>query len=184
METEENYNLRVEKKNSNKCINFDRKEISYHKNTFEFCDLLTNKFEIIHVKRYRSSTSSLSHIFTQAIFSSKVLVSSSEVRKEILKKIPTTKDWVKIQKTFSDYDPKQYTVTFVILKDFKDQKETDLPLLFKLTLMEVVNIIQSYGYNFRLVFVNKEEDHVKIEDLTREVDIEKARKSKKNNLDR
>ncbi len=45
---------------------------------FEFCDLLTPDYHIIHVKKY-SSSSVLSHLFSQAYVSAEALINTSDV---------------------------------------------------------------------------------------------------------
>lgn len=49
---------------------------------FEFCDLLTSEHHIIHVKKY-SSSSVLSHLFSQAFVSAEALINSPEVATQV-----------------------------------------------------------------------------------------------------
>ncbi|TBV09386.1 TIGR04141 family sporadically distributed protein [Phytopseudomonas dryadis] len=49
---------------------------------FEFCDLLTPEHHIVHVKKY-SSSSVLSHLFSQAYVSAEALINSPEVTAQV-----------------------------------------------------------------------------------------------------
>src|SRR5699024_6933895 len=64
-ESEEEFNERASNNNElPEMINMDRKNILYDNSKIELCDLLTNKRELIHVKKWYSS-STLSHLFSQ-----------------------------------------------------------------------------------------------------------------------
>lgn len=51
-------------------------------NKFEFCDLLTPEHHIIHVKKY-SSSSTLSHLFSQAYVSAETLINTPDVTAQV-----------------------------------------------------------------------------------------------------
>ncbi len=161
-ECEATYNKRICGKNNTKYVVFDKENISYNGKKFEFCDIFTKDLEIIHVKRYWNGSSSLSHIFVQSSVSAKLLRSSDEVRTQIKEKLPG-KNWNKVKNELGDtLNPKKFTIKYAILKKF-NEKEIDMPLLFKIGIMDSINLLKAYGYNFELVFINSEENPVEVD---------------------
>jgi len=59
-------------------------------------------------------------------------------------------------------NPKKFTIKYAILKKF-NEKEIDMPLLFKIGIMDSINLLKAYGYNFELVFINSEENPVEVD---------------------
>src|SRR5699024_8218801 len=82
---ENDYNESVAKTRDD-VISMDRKLINIDRGRFELCDLLSDAKHLIHVKPWTSS-STLSHLFSQGRISAETIINIPEVIPQINEKI-------------------------------------------------------------------------------------------------
>lgn len=142
---EEEYNKNVCQDNEEKCFLMDRKIIRYGggRSSIEFCDLIINKTDFIHVKRFRGS-SALSHLFFQGANSARLFLSASAFRKEVNKLLPA-------QWNFRDpIEPSDYEVVFAIISKAKEKVKDLLPFFSKISFLQIYNQLRLYRYKVSL----------------------------------
>ncbi|WP_285276252.1 TIGR04141 family sporadically distributed protein [Halopseudomonas bauzanensis] len=106
----------------------------------EFCDLIRDSSELIHVKYYRSS-STLSHLFSQGFVASEAFISDSGFRKRLNEKLP---DSTKLKCTDSRPDPSGYRIVYAIATNRSVPKE--LPFFSKVTLKNALKTLKTLNY--------------------------------------
>lgn len=135
------YNTRISKELDDFVL-MDRGNISYGggHSQIEFCDLLSRNKDIIHVKRYGSS-SVLSHLFAQGRLSGELFQMEEEFRKKVQEKLPEefTLDNL-IVKPKSD----EYQVVFAIISDAPGK--LTIPFFSRLNLKNSVRNLRGLGY--------------------------------------
>jgi len=123
----------------------DRKLVSYGgaHSTIEFCDLLTDTKQLVHIKRYGGS-SHLSHLFNQGVVSGELFVSDSKFRKSVNEKLPAA---YKLANADETPDPREWEVVFAVIS--KSNNPLDIPFFSKVALRNAQRRLQSYGYKVR-----------------------------------
>jgi|GEM_PF-1952843 len=82
--------------------------------SIEFCDLITSKNHLIHVKKY-SSSSTLSHLFSQAYVSAETLLREPGIVDQVNEKLKEEGDF---RFYFDSGDqPRKVTITFAIMQE-------------------------------------------------------------------
>ncbi|MGV0982272.1 MAG: TIGR04141 family sporadically distributed protein [Polynucleobacter sp.] len=143
--TEKEYNEFVAKSSNGKILLLDRKLI----NRVEICDLLTQKNELIHVKRYGGS-SVLSHLFSQGLVSTNLLLSDEDFCKKAKSK--------HIHPPFNLIDAnnevnrENIEVVFAVASNDK-AAFPDLPLFSKITLKFVSSQLHLMGVKCSLLMI-------------------------------
>lgn len=117
--------------------------------SIEFCDLLSAKAEMIHVKR-KSRSATLSHLFAQGSISASTLIGDGSFRDAVRLKLGqlTGNDarWLDlVPASGSRPDRSRYTVHFAVLTNSKGTGAGWLPFFSKLNLMQTARQIQSLG---------------------------------------
>lgn len=107
----------------------------------EFCDLIKDSSEFIHVKYYRSS-STLSHLFAQGFVASEAFISDSGFRNRLNEKLP---DSTKLACTDSRPDPSAYRIVYAIATNKEVPKE--LPFFSKVTLKNALKTLKTLNYS-------------------------------------
>lgn len=107
----------------------------------EFCDLIKDSSEFIHVKYYRSS-STLSHLFSQGFVASEAFISDSGFRNRLNEKLP---DSTKLACADSRPDPSSYRIVYAIATNKKVPKE--LPFFSKVTLKNALKTLKTLNYS-------------------------------------
>lgn len=142
---EDEYNNYVANNNQD-FILFDRKTIPLggSRDKIEFCDLVRNNNELIHVKYYRSS-STLSHLFSQGCVAAESFVSDVEFRKKLNKKLP---DSMKL----TDLERRPKSSEFFIIYAIAVNRDIPLKLPFfsKVTLKNALKTLTALDFNVRL----------------------------------
>ncbi len=146
---EEDYNKYVSGSFSN-IENMDQKTVTglggpYDK--LEFCDLVKDSNEFIHVKYYKSS-SALSHLFSQGLVASEAFISDNEFRKRLNDKLPGT---CKLKEPESRPDPSAHRIVYAIAINRNIPKE--LPFFSKVTLKNALKILKALNYNVSLAAI-------------------------------
>ena len=116
-------------------------------NSIEYCDIVTDKAEIIHVKDGGSS-SKLSHMFNQGLVSTRLLTIDKIYRTSFSSLIKNKK--VKASLGFPKLDPAEITIVFRILRKGPN---FSLPFFSKLILFDTYTKIKAMGFQFRLDWV-------------------------------
>lgn len=157
------YNERTHEGDKNRFALMDQQciQIGASKSKVEFCDLLSNKREIIHVKRYGAS-SVLSHLFSQGVNSGELFLMEEKFRKEVNKKLPQAHRIADIKRRPT---PKEYQVVFAVISDSKGDLE--LPFFSKLNLKHAARRLSSWGYEVALAKIAVDERYAKTEDLSK-----------------
>jgi uncharacterized protein (TIGR04141 family) len=144
-EKEKDYNLRVASEKPTNIISLDTKTIQYggSYSKIEFCDLLTINKEIIHIKKYTSS-SAMSHLFMQGYVSAEAFNMAEDFRAELNKKLAGT---FSIENTADK--PRGYKYIFGVIS--RSSKELNLPFFSMVTLKQTVERLRSMGYEVYVV---------------------------------
>ncbi len=140
--SEGEYNARVIADNPAEFALMDQKKISYGGgySTIEFCDLYSSKRDIIHVKRYGSS-SVLSHLFAQGRISGELFQMEAGFRNKVNDLLP---DGYKISNPGLHPETNQYQIVFAIVSDVPG--EMVLPFFSRLNLKNAARILSGLGY--------------------------------------
>ena len=117
----------------------------------EFCDLYTKECDIIHVKRYASS-SVLSHLFSQGLVSGELFQTDISFRKKVNKILP--KDY-RINDIENRPRNQKYRIVFAIISDIPGNLV--LPFFSRLNLKHAVRRLEGYGFRVALAKINVSE---------------------------
>ncbi|MFC7421856.1 TIGR04141 family sporadically distributed protein [Iodobacter arcticus] len=139
---EEDYNDFVAKTQNNIEL-MDKKltQIGSPYDKIEFCDLIRNSSEFIHIKYYRSSAT-LSHLFSQGSVASEAFISDSSFRKRLNEKLPNS---TKLACTDTRPDPSSYRIVYAIATNRTIPQE--LPFFSKVTLKNAIKVLKTLNYN-------------------------------------
>lgn len=110
----------------------------------EFCDLIKDHNNLIHVKYYRSS-STLSHLFAQGYVAAEAFVSDMQFRENLNKKLPAP---AKLTNTKSRPQSSHYKVVYAIATTKDIPKE--LPFFSKVTLKNATKTLRALDFNVEL----------------------------------
>jgi len=164
-ERESEYNLRVaQEDDSFICLDKVLVKPEDAATSIEFCDLLSSKRQIIHVKK-RTRSATLSHLFAQGTVSARVFLQDGSVRKEIRKKIASMDNGKRFLKLIPDAsqrpNPSDYEITYVIISKKLEDNVADniaslLPFFSQLNLMQNAKILQGMGYRTAVQIVAEE----------------------------
>ncbi|MXP59221.1 TIGR04141 family sporadically distributed protein [Pantoea sp. Taur] len=143
---------REEDYNENVCLidktftHMDQKFIHHGggKSKIEFCDLIKDASDFIHVKYY-SGSQSMSHLFSQGFVGSELFISDSEFRGKLNEKLPAH---IKLADHMIRPDAKNYKLVFAIATNKKLPE--DLPLFSKINLKNFHKSISNFGYEVRI----------------------------------
>ena len=144
--SETEYNKIVAEADSTYFALMDRKNIQHGGgySKIEFCDLYTINKDMIHVKRYGSS-SVLSHLFAQGVISAELFQTDRSFREKVNEKLP---DEYLIEEISNRPTQGEYRVVFAIISDIEGDME--IPFFSKLNLRNAVRRIEGFGYNVAL----------------------------------
>jgi len=138
---EMSYSSSLVAKNTGKYILMDRKNISYGggHSKIEVCDILTLQKELIHIKPY-SGSSTLSHLFNQAVVSTELLLSDSTFLQLANDKIFEISD---NDKFCIDDNRDIKIVVAIISKD--NNKLPHIPFFSKVSFRNLKNRLKAFG---------------------------------------
>ena len=148
--TEEDYNRRVRHENPRKYALMDRRMIRHGggSSQIEFCDLYTNRREMVHVKRYGGS-GTLSHLFAQGMVSATLFLSDLSFRKAVNKLLPSTH---KLGSTEAQPRTTDYEVSYAIASNRPGR--LDLPFFSRVTLRSAHTQLRNMDIASRLTKSN------------------------------
>jgi uncharacterized protein (TIGR04141 family) len=124
-------------------------------NQIEFCDLYAKDREIIHIKRYGSS-SVLSHLFSQGLVSGELFQTDGQFRKEVQAKLPPSHRFNCEQKPRAG----EFKVVFSVISD--SPGDLVLPFFSKLNLKHAVRRLEGYGFDVALAKIEVSENISKL----------------------
>lgn len=107
----------------------------------EFCDLIKDSSEFIHVKYYRSSAT-LSHLFSQGFVAAEAFIGDADFRKRLNDKLPSSS---KLSCTDARPDPSAYKIIYAVATNRMIPKE--LPFFSKVTLKNVLKSLKTLNFN-------------------------------------
>lgn len=138
------YNAKVCGENEKKCYLMDKQMISYGggRSKIEFCDLLVNKRDFIHVKRFRGS-SALSHLFLQGFNAAFLFLSDKDFRIKVNDIL--SEDL--IFKNIETIRAADYQIVFAIISKSEGKTKDILPFFSKVSLLRINSELRAYGFN-------------------------------------
>ncbi|MCU0092204.1 TIGR04141 family sporadically distributed protein [Pseudomonas koreensis] len=114
----------------------------------EFCDLVRDGKDLIHVKYYRSS-STLSHLFSQGCVSAEAFVRDAEFRKKLNSKLPKS---LQLADPIPRPDPAIYKIVYAIATTKKLPLE--LPFFSKVTLKNALKVLRGLNYSVEIIAID------------------------------
>lgn len=150
------YNKRLFQSNDDYLL-FDKDLIksAINRSHIEVCDVFNkSKNEFIHVK-FRNSSSTLSHLFSQGRVASNALQKDKDFRKNLRNKLKDDRELIPLEN--KDFNPNNFIITYAII-DSKERNFVDsLPFFslinFRLTLDDLVN--RGFQIRVKNIFKNK-----------------------------
>lgn len=152
-------------KHNQKLFLFDKSKIDIaNEKRYEICDILSTNKYLIHVKKYKTGASSLSHLFTQAKLYSEAIIINPDTRStmiDFIEKDSQNRESVNINKNidvFKTILPKtgrlkesDYTIVLCILT--KDEiKITDLPFMTQYEISKMDDYLRrNRGFNVKYI---------------------------------
>jgi len=124
----------------------DAKNIRYGggASQIEFCDLYTNKKQMLHVKRYGGS-GVISHLFAQGVVSATLYLQDAEFRRRVNSKLPPSH---RLADPTRRPNSQSYEVGFAIIS--RSERELELPFFSKVNLRNAVQTLGGLGYRVTL----------------------------------
>ncbi|RYD81514.1 MAG: hypothetical protein EOP84_10890 [Verrucomicrobiaceae bacterium] len=158
-EDEGPYNERVAKDHSARVAMLDRQTFkpTNGNSVIEFCDLLTDTGQLIHVKK-RSSSATLSHLFSQCSVSADLFLNDPQLRGSVRKKLKslgksTHAVLIPIQGRPS---PASFEIVYaVIAQPVRGAWPPSLPFFSAVNLMHHGSRIESLGFNLKLQYIRQ-----------------------------
>ncbi len=165
------YNLGVADNGQFICL--DKKPIAHGggHSSVEFCDLFSKDKQLIHVKKYASS-SVLSHLFAQGVVSGELFASDAEFRAKLNEKLGGP---FKLADTAARPEVKEYTVIYAVISS-KDEP-LEIPFFSKVSLKNAKRRLEGFGFNVRLCKIKAERSKPEPESQKAEVGGEKSEKT-------
>jgi len=156
-DSEERYNKSIEKGDPARFALLDRQTVlpSNAASRIEFCDLLSVDGHIIHVKK-RSSSATLSHLFSQASVSCDVFLQDSSVRNDVAGKLKKMKKKAHAKlMTKERPDSSKYHVVYAVLAKEGKKWPPELPFFSAVNLLHHASRIQNLGFKVTLQHVKQ-----------------------------
>jgi uncharacterized protein (TIGR04141 family) len=149
-EEEASYNRRVASADALTYALMDRKNVYYpdRRSPIEFCDLYGRAQELVHVKHYAGS-STLSHLFAQAVTSGTLFAQDAGFRRAVNQKLPPSH---RIRRPNDPPAPRAYTVTYAIIS--ASNRPLNIPFFSKVTLSHALKALAGLGYTTQLAKIS------------------------------
>ena len=154
---EDQYNISVENSDVVRFALLDRQTVlpSGASSRIEFCDLLSVDGHIVHVKK-RSSSATLSHLFSQASVSCDIFLQDASARKDVASKLRKMKKLAHAKlMTEEKPSPSNYHVVYVVLAKEGKIWPPELPFFSAVNLMHHAGRIQNLGFKVTLQHVKQ-----------------------------
>jgi uncharacterized protein (TIGR04141 family) len=151
------YNAAVENGAPNDFALLDRQTVrpTGAASPIEFCDLLSASGHIVHVKK-RSSSATLSHLFSQASVSCDIFLQDEAVRRDLSKKLKKMKKSAHAKLIPKDKPvASKYHVVYAVLAKNKAVWPPELPFFSAVNLMHHAGRIQNLGFKVTLQHIKQ-----------------------------
>jgi uncharacterized protein (TIGR04141 family) len=135
----------------------DKKNVSFggSYDKIEFCDLVRDGHELIHVKFYRSSAT-LSHLFAQGSVSAETFVKHQDFRVKLNEKLPAG---IKLIDPLVRPAAEKYRVVYAIAT--VKTLPAELPFFSKVTLKNAVMTLRALGFGVALAKIDVDPEFLK-----------------------
>lgn len=175
-DNEGKYNERVAGDAKHRVALVDADNIRYGggRSQIEFCDLYSLDGDMIHLKRY-SSSSTLSHLFSQAAVSAQNFKSDAEFRRKVNEKLPASH---RITDVYRLVEQGEYRAVIAIIGG--PGSSVSLPFFSRVTLKNAYKLLDAYGYRVAVSHVALEEKFARLSAI-REKEKRQRRSARKNN---
>jgi len=142
-DSESAYSLSFKNNNPNDYVVMDAQNLTYGggHSKIELCDLLSKDKQLIHIKPY-SGSSTLSHLFNQALVSADLMLSDSQFRELANERILE----VSSDTNFAITNPRSIKIVFGIISK-KHEDLPHLPFFSKVSFRHVKNRLQAIGFD-------------------------------------
>jgi uncharacterized protein (TIGR04141 family) len=154
---EDIYNASVEQADPKRFALLDRQTVrpSNAASPIEFCDLLSAEGHIVHVKK-RSSSATLSHLFSQASVSCDIFLQDASVRKDVASKLRKMKKPAHAKLiTKVKPLPSEFHVIYAVLAKEGEVWPPELPFFSAVNLVHHASRIQNLGFKVTLQHVKQ-----------------------------
>ncbi len=150
------YNESVAKENAGYDL-MDKKNISFGNayDKIEFCDLVRDGSDLIHVKLYRSSAT-LSHLFAQGSVSAETFMRHEEFRVKLNEKLPAS---IRLDDPLLRPRAENYRIVYAIATT--KELPSDLPFFSKITLKNAIIGLNGLGFRVALVRIDIDPDFLR-----------------------
>lgn len=135
------YNSKVYNQNKDISTLMDNKIIRHggSMGQVEFCDLILNKKDFVHVKRFRGS-STLSHLFQQGFNSAFLFLTDQKFVEKVNKKLPP-------QWRFDSFPTaSECEVVYAIISKASGRVKGIIPFFSKVSLIQIFKQLRAYGF--------------------------------------
>lgn len=158
-ENEAIYNERISKE-KNDLLSLDRKNLKATGalSEIETCDFLSKDRKFIHIKD-QSSSSRLSHLFSQGTVPARVLITDQDFRDKLIKKIQQQEAHFSktgyssiIPKSTNPYVSSNFTVVYGVITSSPNPK---LPFFSLVTFRQAATDLKSLGYNYEFSWIQR-----------------------------
>jgi len=154
-DSEGHYNQRVAALDPARYVLMDTKLVRHGGggNGIEFCDMLVDCYDLIHIKRYGAS-SVLSHLFSQGLVSGELFQVDQQFRHKLNEVLPPTH-----RLADPDLRPgtREYQVVFAVISD--KPGALTLPFFSRLNLKHAARRLEGYGYRVALAKIEVAQDY-------------------------
>jgi len=144
---EEDYNLTLIKNPAFELLDKKNIRIGGPHDKLEFCDLVKDGSDLIHVKYYRSSAT-LSHLFSQGCVSAEAFIRDMEFRKKLNTKLPPS---IQLSDPTLRPNPHNYKIVYAIATTKNLPQE--LPFFSKVTLKNALKVLWGLDYSVEVVAI-------------------------------
>ncbi|PHP51813.1 DUF6119 family protein [Actinomyces ruminis] len=153
-EIEAEYNTRLASQSSGNLLKLDAriKRPGGASSGIEFCDILSDQGDLIHVKR-KSRSATLSHLFAQGSVSASTFISDGVFRTRIRELIEeaasenSREEWLRlVPKADETVDRSQYRITYAVITNSPRKGHDWLPFFSKLNLMQQGRQLITMGF--------------------------------------
>lgn len=145
---EEDYNLKLASDPEFELLDKKNIRIGGTYDKLEFCDVIKNGHELIHVKYYRSS-STLSHLFSQGCVSAEAFVRDADFRKKLNSKLPKS---IQLADPEPRPNPNNYKIVYAIAT--AKTLPMGLPFFSKVTLKNALKILRGLNYQVEIAAID------------------------------
>ncbi|CQR47379.1 hypothetical protein BN1058_01690 [Paraliobacillus sp. PM-2] len=153
-EHEGTYNERVAQSNPSYVL-MDQKNYqpkAYGLSKIEPCDIFTKDKQLIHIKKGGSS-SKLSHLFSQALVSSRILAIENEFRAHVNR---IAQEKLLVDPLSEKDNNSDFEIIFAIIHKKEEEMENVLPFFSMVNLTQVLDTLDSMNFQYSLLSIKQE----------------------------